>query len=114
MFDGFRPHEKNQDEGHDEKYEPHGKRCVISALRKLEQVTETSRRCNKLPNDGTRKGKPDSHFETAEHPGSDGRNIDFSQQDHTSTPKRAYSVDEKLIYILDSAIHREKHQHRDE
>lgn len=114
MLDGFRRHEKNQNEDHDEKYEPHGQRCVISALRKLEQVTETSSRCNKLPNDGTRESKTDSHFETAEHPGSDGRNIDFSEQDHTSAPKCAYSIDQKLMDILDSAIHREKHQHCDE
>jgi hypothetical protein len=52
------PMKKIRTKGHDEKYEPHGQGCVISALRKLEQVTETSSRCNKLPNNGTRKDKP--------------------------------------------------------
>src|SRR5206468_8759272 len=99
---------------HDEKYEPECQRCTIRALGKLEQVAKTSSRCNKLPNDGTRKSKADRHLEAAEHPCRDRGNIDLTQQDHTPAAKRPHSVDQQLINILDTAVDGEEYQHRNE
>jgi hypothetical protein len=58
MLDRLRSDKKNQYEGHDEKYQAHGKRRIVRALGKLEQVTKTSSRCHKLANHGTRKANP--------------------------------------------------------
>src|SRR4249919_2257707 len=114
MLDGFGAYEEKQDKRHDQKYEAERQRRIVRALGKLEEVTQASSCCNELPDDGTRKSKADRHLEAAEHPRRHRGNIDLTQQDHTATAKGPHAVDQKLIYILDTAVDGKEYKHRNE
>src|ERR1700720_3341695 len=112
MFDELCADEENQDERHNKKYKAQCQSGVVSTLRKLEQVTQTSSCCDKFTDHGSGKSEADRDFEAAQHPGGHRRNVNLAQQGHTPAAKGPHSFNEKLIDILDAAVDGKKYEHR--